>query len=106
MKNDWKKTHNTLQTKRGFFILTGIVFIIFLGIALFSEHGLIDTIRIYREVNILETGIGKITEDNKQLEEEINRLKNDKNYIEELARKNLGMAHENEIIYIFDEKKK
>ncbi len=106
MKNEWKKHHYALKNKRGFFILIGFVFVVFLGIALFSEHGLIDTIRIYREVTILETRIGKITEENNNLEEEINRLKNDKKYIEELARKNLGMAHDNEIIYIFDEKKK
>jgi cell division protein FtsB/cell division protein DivIC len=36
------------------------------------------------------------------LKEEVRRLQNEKRYIEEIARKELGMVKEGEIIYQFD----
>jgi len=36
------------------------------------------------------------------LKEEVKRLEKDKRYIEEIARKELGMVKEGEIIYQFD----
>jgi cell division protein FtsB len=106
MMNEWKQTPRSKKTRLYFLIGLGILILIFFSISFFGEHGLIDTLRIYREVRILEARIEKIKSENTKLEEEINRLKNDKDYIEELARKNLGMVGENEIIYIFNDKKK
>ena len=40
--------------------------------------------------------------ENQKLREEVKRLKSDKRYIEEIARKELGMVKEGEIIYQFD----
>ncbi len=106
MKNEWKKINTTKKGKTYFLLASGVLLFIFLGIALFGEHGIIDTLRIYREVKILEGRIEKIQDENKQLEEEIARLKNDKKYIEKIARENLGMVGKNEIIYFFDANKK
>ncbi len=36
------------------------------------------------------------------MKEEVRRLQNEKRYIEEIARKELGMVKEGEIIYQFD----
>ena len=44
----------------------------------------------------------KLEEENQKLKEEVKRLQNDKRYIEEVARKELGMVKEGEIIYQFD----
>ena len=44
----------------------------------------------------------KIEEENRKLKEEVRRLQHEKRYIEEIARKELGMVKEGEIIYQFD----
>jgi cell division protein FtsB len=44
----------------------------------------------------------KLEEENQKLKEEVKRLRSDKRYIEEIARKELGMVKEGEIIYQFD----
>lgn len=41
-------------------------------------------------------------EENQRLREEVRRLQHEKRYIEEIARKELGMVKEGEIIYQFD----
>ena len=44
----------------------------------------------------------KTEEENRKLREEVRRLQHEKRYIEEIARKELGMVKEGEIIYQFD----
>lgn len=44
----------------------------------------------------------KMGEENQRLKEEVRRLQYEKRYIEEIARKELGMVKEGEIIYQFD----
>jgi cell division protein FtsB/cell division protein DivIC len=41
-------------------------------------------------------------EENRKLKEEVRRLQTERKYIEEIARKELGMVKEGEIIYQFD----
>jgi len=41
-------------------------------------------------------------EENRNLREEVRRLQHEKRYIEEIARKELGMVKEGEVIYQFD----
>lgn len=41
-------------------------------------------------------------EENRKLREEVKRLQYEKRYIEEIARKELGMVKEGEVIYQFD----
>ena len=41
-------------------------------------------------------------EENRKLKEEVRRLQYEKPYIEEIARKELGLVKEGEIIYQFD----
>jgi cell division protein FtsB len=43
-----------------------------------------------------------IEEENRKLKEEVRRLQNEKRYIEEIARKELGLVKGGEILYQFD----
>ena len=43
-----------------------------------------------------------MAEENRKLKEEARRLQSERKYIEEIARKELGMVKEGEIIYQFD----
>jgi cell division protein FtsB len=50
---------------------------------------------------IKETNL-RMEEENRKLREEVRRLQHEKRYIEDIARKELGMIKEGEIIYQFD----
>jgi cell division protein FtsB len=71
----------------------------------FGEKGIFHLLRIEKElVQIKETN-QKTEEENQRLKEEVRRLQQEKRYIEEIARRELGMVKEGEIIYQFDEGK-
>jgi cell division protein FtsB len=68
----------------------------------FGDKGILHLLRLQKELaRIREMNI-KIEEENQKLKEEVKRLQSDKRYIEEIARKELGMVKEGEIIYQFD----
>jgi len=84
-----------------------ILFILFLFLILgfltfFGDKGILHLLRLQKElVRIKEMNI-KMEEENRRLREEVRRLQHEKRYIEEIARKELGMVKEGEIIYQFD----
>ena len=68
----------------------------------FGDKGILHLLRLQKElIRIKEMNV-KIEEENRKLKEEVKRLKHEKRYIEEIARKELGMVREGEIIYQFD----
>ncbi len=50
--------------------------------------------------------IQSLTEDNKVLLEEIDRLRNDKDYVKSVARQNFSMIESNQVIYRFKDDSK
>ena len=53
-----------------------------------------------KERDSIVAHIGLLEEENNLLEDEIDLLKNDKRYVEMVARKDLGMIGKDEIIYM------
>ncbi len=91
--------------KRRVFVLI-LVLLLILGIfTFFGEKGIFNLLRIQKEVARIKEKNAKLEEENQKLREEVKRLQTDKRYIEEIARKELGMVKEGEIIYQFDDKK-
>jgi cell division protein FtsB len=83
-----------------FFIL--ILFLILGLLTFFGDKGILHLLRLQKDlVRIKEMNI-KMDEENRKLREEVRRLQYEKRYIEEIARKELGMVKEGEIIYQFD----
>jgi cell division protein FtsB len=84
-----------------------LLFILFLFLILgfltfFGDRGILHLLRLQKElVRIKEVNI-KMEEENRKLREEVRRLQHEKRYIEEIARKELGMVKEGEVIYQFD----
>ena len=84
-----------------------LLFILFLFLILgfltfFGDKGILHLLRLQKEqVRIKEINI-KMEEENRKLREEVRRLQHEKRYIEEIARKELGMVKEGEVIYQFD----
>jgi len=83
-----------------------IAFLLMFGVfAFFGEKGIFNLLRLQKEVVRIKEKNSKLEEENRQLKEEVKRLQSDKRYIEAIARKELGMVKEGEIIYQFEDKK-
>ena len=63
-----------------------------------SEHGLADLILLRQERSKLVEKSERLTRENLSIGIEIDRLKHDPEYIENVARKELGMIGEDEVI--------
>jgi len=83
-----------------FFIL--ILFLIFGFFTFFGDKGILHLLRLQKEVIRIKEMNAKMEEENRKLKEEVRRLQFEKRYIEEIARKELGMIKEGEIIYQFE----
>jgi len=68
---------------------------------IFSELGVVKYITMKREYNRIQSDVSRLDTENKKLMEEVDALKTDPDSIEALARENLGLAKEGEIIYKF-----
>jgi len=77
------------------------VFTPLLGWLVFGERGLLHLYRAEIERQEHMDRIRILTEENKAMMDEIERLRNDMKYIEHLARKELNMVKENETVYRF-----
>ena len=90
-------------SKRGFLNLT--LLILFLGLIIgwlgFGERGFIHLYKMEKEREVYLERIGKLERENQSLLEEIKRLRTDKEHIESLARRELGLIKEDEILYRF-----
>ena len=83
-----------------------IVLVIFSFIIVFRQNGVIQLNEKKRQMIESAKQNDIIKEKNKKLYREIKRLKSDSDYIESVARKELGMIREDEIIIRFHPQKK
>ena len=82
-----------------------MILVLFLMLGLFTffgDKGVFHLLRLQSELNRIKTVNKGVEAENQKLREEVRRLQNEKRYIEEIARKELGMVKEGEIIYQFD----
>jgi cell division protein FtsB/cell division protein DivIC len=78
----------------------GIILLI-LGAALFGEKGVLHMLQARRQKTSLEQRIAENHAVNEGLKKEIERLQADRTYIEVLARRELGMVRDGEVVYQF-----
>ena len=84
-------------------LLVILISLLILGsLTFFGEKGIFNLLHLRKEVARIKERNLKLEEENQKLKEEVKRLQSDKRYIEEIARKELGMVKEGEIIYRFD----
>jgi cell division protein FtsB len=73
--------------------------------SLFREIGIVGTWKLYRtHKQVLEEN-AKLRDDNRRLQEEVEKLRTNPSYIEEIARKELGLIGEKENVIVLDRKK-
>ena len=77
------------------------IVLMILGIALFGEKGVVRLVKLMQESEALSQEVEALRRENDRLKHEIQALRNDERYLELLARRELGMVHEDELIYQF-----
>ena len=92
--------------KRQFF-QASLFILVFIGVILswlaFGDRGFIHLYKMEKERQDYIDRIKKLKVANKKLMDEIDRLRNDREYIEATAKKELNLVRENEVIFKFDE---
>jgi cell division protein FtsB len=68
--------------------------------ALVGDKGLLDTLRARRQHAALTAGLAQKRHENVRLRDDIRRLKEDPGAIESLAREQLGLMREGEVLFI------
>lgn len=67
--------------------------------AVFGDRGYLDVYRLRAQRNAILKYNKSLEQENRLLEEKIERLKTDKRYIGHIARTELGMIGKNEVVY-------
>lgn len=90
---------------RGLVFLTlGTLIFLYISLSLvFGENGLLRFLKLRSETGALRAEVETIRSQNNDLSEEIERLQKNPDLIEELARDELGLTKEGEIIFKFDD---
>ncbi len=84
-------------------LLVGLILLVWY-FSLFGEKGLIKIMQLRRERDRIIADVSRMDEENKRLQEEIKRLREDSRYLESVARRDLGLIKENEILFIFEDR--
>jgi len=71
------------------------------GWILFSPDGVMNYRTVQKQLQAVQDENLKLSAENKQLKIEIEKLKSDPTYLEELARKDYGLIKKNEVIFDF-----
>jgi cell division protein FtsB len=101
MRNRFTNRDKKLLLYTGFFC--GALLILWIIFA--PGRGAFGLFRTQKELKRIQADNIRLKDENKALQEEIDRLRNDPAYLEEKARTEYGMLKENEVLYIFKKKK-
>ncbi|MDY0300042.1 MAG: septum formation initiator family protein [Trichlorobacter sp.] len=90
---------------RKLYLITAGCLLFILFFTVFGERGLLRITELNRELAQLEENSAELKAANTRLKEEVMLLNNDRNYLERVAREELGLVKKNEVIYLFTSKK-
>lgn len=82
--------------------ILAVTFILYFTI--FGERGLLRIYHLNKEKQDVQLRLEALKVDNLKLVREVDALKNDRRYLESIARRDFGMVRKNEIIYQFPQK--
>jgi cell division protein FtsL len=78
--------------------LLGLFVLALLVHDVFGTHGFLAMRRTRNEIEKVRTEIERLNKENRQLADEVKALKTDPRYIEKIAREDLGLAKDGEVI--------
>ena len=77
-----------------------VVFLFALGfVVVFSQNGVLQYVKLRKQINIVDRSAGKLEAENAVLKGQIERLQNDDQYLEDVAREKYGFIREGEKVY-------
>lgn len=82
--------------------ILAVTFILYFTI--FGERGLLRIYHLNKEKQDVQLRLEALKGENLKLVREVDALKNDRRYLESIARRDFGMVRKNEIIYQFPQK--
>jgi len=82
-------------------IVPVLLALLLLGFALFGDRGILRALQAGRQKAALEEQVRQLEAANSELRKEIESLRNDRRYLEAIARKELGMVKDDELVYQF-----
>ena len=82
--------------------ILAVMFILYFTI--FGERGLLRIYHLNKEKQEVQQRLETLKGENLKLVREVDALKNDRRYLESIARRDFGMVRKNEIIYQFPQK--
>lgn len=88
---------------RGIIIPILLLLSVMIFFTFFGEKGLLQVYRMRSELKEIERVNMELRRENERLRVEIDNLRTNKKYIEELARRELGLVKKGEIVYQFDQ---
>lgn len=80
-----------------------VLVVLMLAYATFGNRGVLRIVQAQRQQEQLQQQLSQLQQQQQQLRLEIERLNNDRDYWEQLARTRLGMVREGELIYYLPE---
>jgi cell division protein FtsB len=87
------------QRNRKIFLTAGLIALLALLWLALSPWGAVSYLRLRHELQELRAANRALAENNRALEQEIERLKNDRAYLEKVAREEYGLLKKNEVLY-------
>jgi cell division protein FtsB len=75
--------------------------LLFLALAFFGERGVLRVMEASRHRHALEEQVRTLDAKNASLKKEIKALRSNKRYIEDIAREELGMVGDDEVVFVF-----
>jgi len=82
-------------------IVPVLLALLLLGFALFGDRGILRALQAGRQKAALQEEVRQLEAVNAELRREIESLRNDRRYLEAIARKELGMVKDDELVYQF-----
>ena len=79
--------------------------VLILGFALFGDRGILHMVKLAGQKADMEQQIAEAEAENKVLRGEIDSLRSDRRYIERVARTELGMVRDDELVFQFSGRK-
>ena len=96
-----------MTTKTRIILVMGtVVFFSFLFVIALGDRGAVDFYQLHLKKVRLDEANLEVQKKNRELYRSIQRLKNDHELIENIARSELGMVGKDEVVYQFTKKKK
>lgn len=93
------------QERRLLKIISGLLVLALLWILFAPGSGLVTYMAKRSELRTLERQVAEISQKNSDLQKDIDRLHNDPEYLERIARKEHGLLKKNERVFDFSRKK-